>query len=216
MYVYEIVNTVNQKKYIGITNNVEERFKYHKKEYKSNKEPSKVLYLAIKKHGIENFKFNILEENLTIAEAKAREVALIAEYKTLSHEHGYNVTKGGDYRNNQGERNNTTILTEKEVLDIIKRRENGEKGTEVYKDYPQLKYYSFQKVWLGDNWSYLQNKKSIVIVKGNAKLSATQVKQIKGMIANGTNGTLIQSLYNISYRDLWRIKTGRTYANIPL
>lgn len=214
MYVYEIINTVNQKRYIGITNNVKERFKYHQQKYNGNKESNKVLYLAFKKYGIEKFQFNVLKSGLTIEDAKAEEIRLISEYKTLSHENGYNVTKGGDYRNNYGEHNNTTILTEADVLEIIKRREAGEKGSEVYKSYTQIAKSSFQRIWLGDNWSYLQNKQDIVIAKGNAKLSVSQVKQIKELIANGAANNFIQQTFNISYRDLWRIKTGRTYSNI--
>lgn len=214
MYVYEIVNIVNQKRYIGITNNVKERFKYHQQKYNSNKESNKVLYLAFKKYGIENFQFNILKSALTLDEAKAEEIRLISEYKTLSHENGYNVTKGGDYRSNYGEHNNTTILAEADVLEIIKRRETGEKGSDVYKNYTQITRSSFQRIWLGDNWSYLQSKHDIVIAKGNAKLSVSQVKQIKELIANDTANSVIQQTFNISYRDLWRIKTGRTYSNI--
>ena len=216
MYVYEIVNNVNQKKYIGITNCIEERFKYHKQRYLHEKEFDKVLYRAIRKHGIDNFTFNIIYSDLSENEAKEAEVRLIKEHCTLSHENGYNVTKGGDYRNNQGERNNTTILTEVQVLDIIKRREAGESGSEVYKDFTQITRSAFQQVWLGNNWKHLQDKSTITIVKGNAKLSAAEVREIKTLISSGAKNKAIQNQFDISYRDLWRIKKGHTYANITI
>ena len=38
MYVYKIINSLNKKSYIGITNNIKTRFSYHKNKYnKANK-----------------------------------------------------------------------------------------------------------------------------------------------------------------------------------
>ena len=38
MYVYQIINSLNNKSYIGITNNIKNRFEYHKTRYnKTNK-----------------------------------------------------------------------------------------------------------------------------------------------------------------------------------
>lgn len=216
MYVYEIVNIVNQKRYIGITNCIEERFKYHQQKYASRKEFDKVLYRAIRKHGIDNFIFNVLFSGLTIEEAKEKEISLIQELNTLSHDNGYNVTKGGDHRNNQGENNNTTILTTEQVLDIIKRRTLGEKGIDVYQDYQQITRSAFSNIWRGINWPHLQDKSTIEVVKGNAKLSAAQVREIKSLLAKNVQNKLIQEQFNISYRDLWRIKNGHTYSNITI
>lgn len=39
MYVYKIINKINKKSYIGITCDINERFKYHKQRYnKTSKE----------------------------------------------------------------------------------------------------------------------------------------------------------------------------------
>lgn len=215
MYVYEIINNINQKRYIGITRNIIERFKYHKQRYLLEKEFDKVLYRAFRKYDITNFTFNILYEELSETEAKSIEIELIETLDTLSHAKGYNVTKGGDHRNNQGENNNTTILTELEVLSIIARREAGEIGREVYKDFQQITQSSFQAIWLGINWKHLQPAK-IVIVKGNAKLSVVQVREIKTLLAEGVKNKIIQEQFKLSYRDLWRIQKGHTYSNILL
>ena len=135
MYVYKIINCLNRKSYIGITNNIEERFQYHKtrfdkeckKEYRE-----KPLYKAFRKYGIENFKFLILYKGLTLQEAKDKEVELIKKFKTLTHENGYNITKGGDWRSNEGENNNTTILTEADVLQIRELVGRGENIKNIY------------------------------------------------------------------------------------
>ena len=63
MWVYKITNLINQKCYIGITNNLNKRWESHKK-CKDNKP----LYLAFKKYGITNFEFSIIEENVSTVE----------------------------------------------------------------------------------------------------------------------------------------------------
>lgn len=50
---------------------------------------------AIQKYGWENFEHEILETGLTREQAAAREIALIAEYKSADREFGYNADLGG-------------------------------------------------------------------------------------------------------------------------
>jgi group I intron endonuclease len=60
MYVYKITNIINQKVYIGITSRtIEERFKEHKN--RINERIHLHLYSSMKKHGVENFKVELLE-----------------------------------------------------------------------------------------------------------------------------------------------------------
>lgn len=61
MFVYKISNTINDKVYIGITSyTINERYKWHVRDCK--KGVDKKLYKAMKKHGIENFKIDLLEQ----------------------------------------------------------------------------------------------------------------------------------------------------------
>ena len=90
--MYCHTNKINDKKYIGITSKeVNQRWKngsgYGKSQpYFSN---------AIKKHGWDNFKHEVLFENLTKEEACAKEIELIVLYDTTNKEKGYNVSTGG-------------------------------------------------------------------------------------------------------------------------
>jgi group I intron endonuclease len=106
--IYKITNKINAKSYIGKTKlSVEERFKQHKKE--SNKERCKhrPLYKAINKYGIENFKFELLEETDSPEE---KEIYYIKKYNTYG-KTGYNATKGGDGKSYLN-------LDKKEVIDL--------------------------------------------------------------------------------------------------
>jgi group I intron endonuclease len=56
--IYKITNTVNQKVYIGSAVDLKRR----KKQHFSGRQTNKILKQAIKKYGVENFKFEVLEE----------------------------------------------------------------------------------------------------------------------------------------------------------
>lgn len=97
-YIYKITNQLNQKLYIGKTEdpNPENRWKQHKKDYLRNFYEKRPLYSAMKKYGIDNFKFEILEET---NEAEQREIYYIKKYNTyvgFENSNGYNATLGGD------------------------------------------------------------------------------------------------------------------------
>ena len=56
---------------------------------------NKVFIKLLKKHGWDNFKHEILFENLSEKEAKNKEIELICEHNTKT-PNGYNITEGGD------------------------------------------------------------------------------------------------------------------------
>ena len=90
--VYCHINTVNNKRYIGITcQDLNQRFR-NGKGYKS----SPHFNYAINKYGWDKFKHEILFEDLTLEEAKEMEIELIQKYHTRDPSYGYNMTPGGE------------------------------------------------------------------------------------------------------------------------
>lgn len=90
--VYCHTNIANNKKYFGITcQTLSERFR-NGKGYKTNKH----FYNSILKYGWDNFNHEVLYENLTLEEAKNKEVELIKTFKTQNPTYGYNSTPGGE------------------------------------------------------------------------------------------------------------------------
>lgn len=214
MYVYQITNTVNGKLYIGITQNIERRWKEHRKVLlESNKEYNKVLYRAIRKYGIENFKFEVLFDNLDISEAESTEIMLIKELNTLSHNNGYNVTTGGCLGGAPGEANSHAKLTTEQARTIISRRENGETLRSVYLDYESiLQFTGMQSIWSGQSWKHLQPK-HIHKPHGGRKLSETQVREIRELLGT-TTGRALAAQFGVTPTTISEIKTGRKYNDI--
>ncbi len=88
-YLYIIHNSINEKKYVGVSIRPEERFKQHK-----NREGCPALHSAIKKYGAENFSMELL----CVGDAETidqLEIEAIQLFNSVS-PNGYNVSLGGE------------------------------------------------------------------------------------------------------------------------
>ena len=121
-YIYKIKNDINNKLYIGKTNNsIEERWSIHKKDAKKRvlyeKRP---LYNAMNKYGIDHFYIEEIEQ-CDDELAEERERYWISFYNTYND--GYNATLGGDGKNLYNHQEIAKLLKEdkstKEICDII-------------------------------------------------------------------------------------------------
>jgi hypothetical protein len=89
--VYIITNTMNAKQYVGISKNLDERWKQHKKALGENP----LLHRAIKKYGKDCFVFTHIADAFDKEAAFNLERLLIDQHNTF-HPNGYNLTKGGE------------------------------------------------------------------------------------------------------------------------
>lgn len=88
--IYCITNIINNKKYVGLTKfSLEKRWKSHI-DTAFRKKKKYAIHYAMIKHGIDNFKIDLLEET----ENKDQESFWIEKLNTKVD--GYNLTKGGD------------------------------------------------------------------------------------------------------------------------
>lgn len=102
--IYCITNTINNKKYIGQSTNINKRWLRHLQGsfnphiYKSDY--NTLIHRAIRKYGKENFKLEILEE-CSKKDLNEREMYWIGKYKTFppSLNKGYNNSPGGSLFN---------------------------------------------------------------------------------------------------------------------
>ena len=121
--IYKITNLITKQAYVGQSVNIERRKKEHLRaaNTESNKSYNNPLYRAIRKYGIENFDFQILEI-CPIEKLDQQERYWIKKYDTFFH--GYNLTLGGDASGSREKKESiigifydleNTSLTQKEI-----------------------------------------------------------------------------------------------------
>lgn len=119
----------NQKKYVGITSQNPCRRWANGDGYKGNKH----FYSAIQKYGWDNIKHEIVCAGLTKEDACAKEVELVAYYKSNTPDFGYNQSVGGEV--NEGwKHSEETRLKLKEISTGDKNPFYGKKHTAETKE----------------------------------------------------------------------------------
>lgn len=90
-WIYKITNLVNGKIYIGKTKNIKRRLSQHFHEESSS---DSLIKRAIKEFGENNFKIEIIKENLDSKEAKRLEEEYILLHNSHNRDKGYNIKIG--------------------------------------------------------------------------------------------------------------------------
>lgn len=94
-FIYKITNLLNNKLYIGQTNNFQARWKQYTSFYLNNK-PKQLIIQAMIKYGIIHFKYELIEVCISREKANEREIFYISQYNSLS-PNGYNIENGGKF-----------------------------------------------------------------------------------------------------------------------
>ena len=162
--IYQYVNKINGHMYIGLSKDPEKRFKRHLSSSFNEKDRDYNLpiHKAIRKYGIENFEFNILEDNLKDEkEMKEREIYWISFFNTYEDKKHYNATPGGDLPGkntvHKGEEHGRAILTEQDVIFCREMYKKGKRSRDIHNEFfkDKINYSSFLKMWHGTNWKHI-------------------------------------------------------------
>lgn len=155
-YIYKITNLVNNKIYIGKTNNLKVRWQSHKRIAKGGKDKYKGyffhIHASIRKYGINNFKIEIIEEFNNEDECYEYETWWIDYFGSNNPKRGFNLNSGG--RGSENERKETIAKRiEKSKInganhELRERISNSMK--QIFKDEPERKVIISEKnkkVW---------------------------------------------------------------------
>lgn len=127
--------------YIGQSKDIDYRFKehiYHSKSY---------IDQAIKYYGIDNFEFRILQI-CNPEELDELEDYYIQYFYSNIPFCGYNICRGGQYINKNGELNPNSKLSEQDVYDIRESYKNHLPKYQVYENYKtKISKKYFSSVW---------------------------------------------------------------------
>lgn len=228
--IYKITNTINNKVYIGLSNNIEERWKTHKKRYKikTDKEYEKHLYRAFRKYGLDAFTFEIIEI-CSKEQLPNREIYWISYYN--SYANGYNETPGGEIICVGGEKHPNHKLTEQDVRCIRNYYNNKARRKDVYNLYKnRIGESGFGKIWKGETWKdimpevyteenknfHKHNTANIGSKNGRSRLTEREVFSIRTRRKNGEKLSDVYADYSdrMTYKSFSNVWTYQNWKNI--
>lgn len=133
--IYKITCIPNNKIYIGSSKNIKKRFFNHISSLKHGKHENAYLQHAFNKYGIDNFKFEVIEECL-LEELIQREQYWIDKLKSASPEYGFNICPiAGRPGDQNGENNSRATISEDIVIHIKKDLSKGLKIKNIQDKY---------------------------------------------------------------------------------
>ena len=184
-----------------------------------------VIARAIRKYGIDNFKFEVLLRGLTPDEANQKEIELIKEKNSLV-PYGYNVATGGkriDGVSRLGADNSNAHLTEAEAQYIL---DNRDKPMYILYDLfcDKISYESFRKVYHHQTYTNLTTTVSEYPYNfefgnqfTNNPLEYDEIVSLRERYANGEYWRDVYKDYEWAYKNEWsfyNVYTGRSYKLI--
>ena len=198
--IYQIINTTNNKIYVGSSINIKQRFNDHKKLLRHNKHPNNHLQSSWLKYGESNFNFEIIEyvdnENLLIKEQFYIDLFLSYENKI-----GYNISKiagntFGTKRTEESKLKMSIARTKKNIVKILV--DKAMNTTDLYLNPP---------INMGKN-----NKKSKPVLQFDVENNLIKEWDSAGMAAKaltlsvGNIWMCCNGKYKTSYGFIWKYK----------
>lgn len=224
MGIYKITFP-NNKIYIGLSIDIKRRIQEHNS-------PSTIKTpcdKAINKYGkiseIEILEF--INDKTLLGE---KEQYWIKFYNSNNKEIGYNLTIGGEI-SQSGINNLQSVFSDEQVLDIRKRRYLGERKKDVYQNYKNFSFGTFEKIWLGYGYPEIgkeyiiktnsktrqeySSEANIGTKNGRAKCSEEDVLKIRNLYDNNISISDINKIFsNLSKSTIRRIALRESYKNI--
>lgn len=140
--IYEIINVINNKRYIGQSTNINTRFRSHKNKLRKNQHRNPYLQNAWNKYGEQNFNFHIIKicNDVELDEFEQKYIEI---YNTCNREYGYNIDNGGNSNKHLSEetlekisearkRENLSEETRKKMSDAAKQRCSTQEWKQYY------------------------------------------------------------------------------------
>ena len=211
--IYKITNIINNKSYIGYTNKCsQKRFNEHLNDaLKYNRDSNRKFYNAIRKYGKDFWKIEVLVENLSVVDAKNKEIEMINFYNTYYK--GYNATRGGDGNNGIIMSKESNIKRSNALKGISKdyNRMLGKKHSQESKNKISKSHQGMSKPWV--KWNKEQITKRAMTRR---TISKEQYDKIQELLTLGYSKKEISQEVNLSYDMVkkWSKKSWEVFGEI--
>ncbi|MCK9369234.1 GIY-YIG nuclease family protein [Candidatus Dojkabacteria bacterium] len=145
--IYQFINHVTNKRYIGSTNNIIKRQQSHVNALLNNKHINKKLQHAFNKYGVESFSFQILDDIINHEELEQKERFWIDYYNSVKE--GYNIFYPDKRRSGPGQTTEERKLKDREYK--IKNKEKYKCTRKKWRQENLDKVKLSQKKWNNNN-----------------------------------------------------------------
>lgn len=169
--IYQIINLVNGKKYVGRSLNIKKRLAEHKSNLRKNMHPNKHLQFSYNKHGLNNFKFSVLEEACGATYIN-REQWYLDNY--IDFDKDYNNSIWADMAVSKS----SFMFTEKEWKIIVKMVTAGCHSRKIVKRFPKCSTHRLSKIF---NKNYYRTFKISKTLKEKFKDNNNKNRKLNGI-----------------------------------
>lgn len=220
--IYKFTNKINNKVYIGKSQDLERRYSSHKRNHlnPNTEDYNTKFYNALRKYGFENFVYEILEQsdNFTDEDLNKKECYYINLYDSINN--GYNIQAGGL---------NTAVPRKLSTEQILLIKDTLLNSNISFTDLAEKFDVSISLISMinnGKTWNTIGNynypiRKEVYQVKGEknikAKISDNEVMQLREYFVNHP----LEEVYkkfgsNHSFSEVKKICYGCQFTHLPI
>lgn len=223
--IYSYINNINNKQYIGLTINPNQRKNQHKSDAFNinSKDYEAPLHRAFRKYGYDNFTYIVLAQTDDIDALNLLEEYFIDKYNSLV-PNGYNIESGGKsalkpYINDEEKKKriwDQAKLSEQEIIELRLAYQQKMSPKQIYEEKykERLHYQSFMNIWTGKRYGLIMPE-VFEQTKRHTKLNAEIVKNIRAeRQETGLSYEKLAQKYNISKATIADIINMRTWKNV--
>lgn len=198
-YVYIIHNYINNKIYVGKTNNIKTRWSRHKANMRSrNVSVKKPIHWAMMKYGLDNFDFSVIQTFRSEEECLGAEKYWIKYFSSFNRNFGYNLTIGGS--------GSSGFKLSQAAKNKISQANKGLKRTDLFKVTRSNNMLGPKNHFYGKIHSENTKLKYSGENSKSAKLSSKQITEIINLFENRTyNQRQLAEVYGVAQQHISRI-----------
>lgn len=208
--IYGILNTINNKIYIGKTGmNFGDRWDSHKSLLRSGKHDNQHLQSAWNKYGSDAFEFIIIEE-CSAADLDDKEKYWIKYYKDLKL--SYNILDGGDGFNNLG--THLSEETKRKIGDKNRVNMLGRKASEESRRKMSESHKGYKPTPEAIAKTAEASRKAMRANPPLAKLTPADVREIRRLNDSGVKSKDIAEKFGVTYQCIRDVINGKRWSHV--